>query len=109
LDEHGFFDIEIHPLTMEHPARTPLDNPLARTVIRTAEEVYGKEPNILPMSPGTGPMYILCQKFGVPAVSVGVGNFASNTHAPNENILLEDYILGIKHIAAIMDDFSKQP
>jgi acetylornithine deacetylase/succinyl-diaminopimelate desuccinylase-like protein len=54
-------------------------------------------------------MYILCQRFGVPAVSVGVGNFASNPHAPNENIVLEDYIQGIKHIAAIIDDFSKQP
>ena len=55
---------------------------------------------------GTGPMYELCQKFGVPSVSTGVGNAESNNHAPNENIILEDYIQGIKHIAAIMDRFA---
>lgn len=108
LDEHGFSDIEIQSFTLEHPARTPLQSPLTRAVVNTVKEIYGMEPTIMPMSPGTGPMYILCQNLGIPAVSVGVGNFASNNHAPNENIILEDYIQGIKHIAAIIEDFSKQ-
>lgn len=108
LDEHGFSDIEIHSYTLEHPARTPLDNPLSRSVLKTAKEVYGMEPTVMPMSPGTGPMYVLCQKLGIPAVSVGVGNFASNNHAPNENIILQDYVEGIKHIAAIIEDFARR-
>ncbi|MCR8631882.1 M20/M25/M40 family metallo-hydrolase [Paenibacillus sp. N5-1-1-5] len=108
LDEHGFSDMEMIPHTMTYPARTPLDGPLARSVIKTAKEIYGSEPTIKPMSPATGPMYILCQRIGIPSVSVGVGHFASNNHAPNENIFVEDFIQGIKHIAAIMDEFSKQ-
>ncbi|WP_019120350.1 M20 family metallopeptidase [Brevibacillus massiliensis] len=109
LDERGFPDIELEPFSLEHPARTPLDNPLTRAVIDTARQVYGLEPTIMPMSPGTGPMYILCQSLGIPAVSVGVGHFASNNHAPNENIIIDDYIQGIKHIAAIIEGFAHQP
>ena len=108
LDQHGFSDIEMIPYALEHPARTEIVNPLAVSVLETTKQIYGMEPTVMPMSPGTGPMYVLCQRLGIPAVSVGVGNFASNNHAPNENILLEDYVQGIKHIAAIMDDFAKR-
>ncbi|GED51426.1 M20/M25/M40 family metallo-hydrolase [Brevibacillus borstelensis] len=108
LDEHGFSDIEIQSFTLEHPARTPLNNPLTRAVVNTSKQIYGMEPTIMPMSPGTGPMYILCQHLGIPAVSVGVGHFASNNHAPNENISIDDYIQGIKHIAAILEEFAKE-
>ncbi|WP_238933651.1 M20/M25/M40 family metallo-hydrolase [Brevibacillus choshinensis] len=108
LDEHGFSDIVMEGYTLEHPARTPLNNPLTRAVVNTVKDVYGMEPTIMPMSPGTGPMYILCQNLGIPAVSVGVGNFASNNHAPNENVIIEDYIQGIKHMAAIFEEFAKE-
>jgi acetylornithine deacetylase/succinyl-diaminopimelate desuccinylase-like protein len=108
LDERGFSDIEILSFSMEHPARTELENPLAESILGTAKSVYGMEPTIMPMSPGTGPMYILCQSQGIPSVSVGVGHFGSNNHAPNENIYLDDYMLGIKHIATIMDDYAKR-
>jgi acetylornithine deacetylase/succinyl-diaminopimelate desuccinylase-like protein len=108
LNDHGFEDIEIIPYTMEHPAKTDPNNALVQTVLETARDVYGIESTVMPMSPGTGPMYILCQKLGIPSVSVGVGNFGSNNHAPNENIFITDYIEGIKHIAAIIDDFSKR-
>lgn len=106
LDEHGFSDIEIITHTLTYPAQTPLNSQLAEAVIESAVEVYGKKPVIEPMSPATGPMYIFCQQLGIPSVSVGVGNFTSNNHAPNENIFVDDFILGIKHIAAIMDRFA---
>ena len=68
----------------------------------------GRAPNVLPSSAGTGPMYEVCQRFGTPAVSVGVGHFASNNHAPNENIRIDDFIEGIKLMAAVMLDFARR-
>jgi acetylornithine deacetylase/succinyl-diaminopimelate desuccinylase-like protein len=106
LDAQGFEDIEIEVLGPEHPARTPMDDPLVEVVVETARQVYGVEPVVYPLTPGTGPMYDLCQKFGIPAVSTGVGNAESNNHAPNENVVIEDYIQGIKHIASIMERFA---
>lgn len=105
LDEHGFSDIEMISHAGAFAAKTDPGNALVQSVTETAREVYGSEPNQVPMSPGTGPMYDLCQKLGIPSVSVGVGHPNSRNHAPNENIFVNDFIDGIKHIAAIIEDF----
>jgi acetylornithine deacetylase/succinyl-diaminopimelate desuccinylase-like protein len=106
LDSQGFKDIEIEVLGPEFPARTSMDDPLVGAVVDTARAVYGVEPVVYPLTAGTGPMYDLCQKFGIPAVSTGVGNAESNNHAPNENVVIEDFIQGIKHIASIMEAYA---
>jgi acetylornithine deacetylase/succinyl-diaminopimelate desuccinylase-like protein len=55
----------------------------------------------------TGPMEQLCQRYGLPAVGgAGVGHAGSRTHAPNENVRLDDFILGIKHVAALLAEFA---
>ncbi len=107
LDDSGFGDIEVRLLAGEHPARTPADHAFSRLVVDTSEEIYGQRPIVYPMAAGSGPMYPLCQRFGIPAVSVGVGNENSRNHAPNENIRMDDFYQGIKHIAAIIDRFGK--
>ncbi len=106
LDAQGFEDIEIEVLGPEYPARTPMDDPLVEMVVDTARQVYGVEPVVYPLTAGTGPMYDLCQKFGIPAVSTGVGNAESNNHAPNENVVIADFIQGIKHIVSIMEAYA---
>jgi acetylornithine deacetylase/succinyl-diaminopimelate desuccinylase-like protein len=106
LDSQGFPDIEIEVLGPEYPARTAMDDPLVEVVVGTAREVYGVEPVVYPLTAGTGPMYDLCQKFGIPAVSTGVGNAESNNHAPNENVVIADFIQGIKHIVRVMEDYA---
>jgi acetylornithine deacetylase/succinyl-diaminopimelate desuccinylase-like protein len=50
-------------------------------------------------------MYVLCQQFDIPCASVGVGRLDSRNHAPNENILLEDFYQGILHLAVILERF----
>ncbi|MDQ3397088.1 MAG: M20/M25/M40 family metallo-hydrolase [Deinococcota bacterium] len=107
LDAHGFKDIEIIDLTGERPAKTAIGDPLVGAVVRSARRVYGKPPTINRISPGTGPMYALCQRYGVPAVSVGVGHSRSQNHAPNENIYLQDYNDGIKMIATVLYEFAR--
>ena len=76
-------------------------------MVEAARETYGHEPVVTPLSPGSGPMYPLCQMLGIPAVSLGVGNEDSRNHAPNENIHLRDFWLGIEHVAAIMHRFGE--
>lgn len=107
LQKHGFDDIEVIGMHGTYPARTPMDDPLVEIVQRTAEEVYKIEPVVHPTSAASGPMYVLCQKLGIPAVSTGVGYAHSNTHAPNENIRISDFVQGIKHIAQIVHEFGQ--
>jgi acetylornithine deacetylase/succinyl-diaminopimelate desuccinylase-like protein len=107
LDRHGFEDIEVVDLTGEDPARTDPNDPLVGAVVEAAEAVYSQPVQVMPTMAGTGPMYHLCQRWGIPAVGSGVGHADSRNHAPNESIFIEDYIEGIKHIATIFDSFSR--
>lgn len=106
LDDQGFTDIETELLGPGFPARTRFDAPIARVVAETFTELYGQEPVIYPTSAGSGPWYQICSQFGIDACTAGVGHGRSQAHAPNENIYIDDFILGIKHIVAIMDRFA---
>jgi acetylornithine deacetylase/succinyl-diaminopimelate desuccinylase-like protein len=106
LDAEGFADVEIESEGPEFPARTNPDDPLVGAVVAAARQAYGAEPVVKPLMAATGPMYELCQRWGLPAAGAGVGWAGSRSHSPNENIRLDDLAQGIKHIALIMDAFS---
>ena len=98
LDRRGFEDVEIIPMSGEHPAKSSPEAPIVRAAIEAARVVYGQEPAVYPLMAGSGPMYPLTQALGIPAVSgVGVGHAQSRIHAPNENIRLSDYIQAVKY------------
>jgi acetylornithine deacetylase/succinyl-diaminopimelate desuccinylase-like protein len=108
LDRHGFSDIEVTLLAAEHPARTAIDAPLVKAVAEAVRQVHGHDPVIVPITPGSGPMYALCQAIDVPSVSgPGGGNPDSRIHAPNENMYVEDYINAIKGMAVLFDEFAR--
>ena len=106
LISQGFGDIEVRLLSALMPARTPLTAPIVEVVASSYRDLYGEEPLIYPTSAGSGPWYQLCEQFGIDGCTAGVGNGRSNAHAPNENIAVDDFILGIKHIALIMERFA---
>jgi acetylornithine deacetylase/succinyl-diaminopimelate desuccinylase-like protein len=108
LDEHGFHDIESELLGAQYPSRTPSDAPIAKVVEETYEELYGQAPVVYATSQGSGPWHQLCGQYGIDACTAGVGHAKSRAHAPNENIYVDDFILGIKHICTIMDRYAEQ-
>jgi len=104
LDSHGFSDITIAPTTEgENPARTPLDSPFVNIVASTGKEVFGADPVIMPAMAGSGPMYYFTDTLGLPTAGIGVDYLGSRAHAPDENIRLADFILGTKHVAALLE------
>jgi acetylornithine deacetylase/succinyl-diaminopimelate desuccinylase-like protein len=107
LADQGFSDVEVAEVEGEgeRAARSDPDAPIVAAVVDTARSLYGVEPLVLPNMAGTGPQYLLCAQFGVPAVGMGVGNAESNNHAPNENIAIADYLQGIKHMAWVFSRF----
>jgi acetylornithine deacetylase/succinyl-diaminopimelate desuccinylase-like protein len=107
LDQEGFSDVKITFLGGERPARTDPDDPFVRLVVESAEEVYGVPQQIIPLSGGSGPNYVFQEYLHVPIVSAGVGYPGSQAHAPNENVRLDLYLKGAKHIARILEQFGK--
>jgi acetylornithine deacetylase/succinyl-diaminopimelate desuccinylase-like protein len=102
LRREGFPDVEVEMLAGEGPAVTPYSDPFVQLTAETAEEVYGKEPVVHPLTGGSGPLHAFRQYLNVPIVTVGVGYPEGLAHAPNENIREEDFILGTRHMARLL-------
>jgi acetylornithine deacetylase/succinyl-diaminopimelate desuccinylase-like protein len=106
LKAKGFDDVEIVRYSSTEPAKTPITDPFAGLVAKTAKKVYGEKAVIYPLSAGSGPMHLFRNILGLPVVSVGCGHPESNTHAPNENLRIESFIKGVNFIATLINDFS---
>jgi acetylornithine deacetylase/succinyl-diaminopimelate desuccinylase-like protein len=107
LDNEGFHDVEVTYLAGENPARTDLDDPFLHLVVETAEDVYGVPQRILPMSPGSGPNHPFIHDLKVPVATAGISYPKANIHAPNENIVIDNFVSGVRHTVRIMAEFSK--
>ncbi|MGG0718603.1 M20/M25/M40 family metallo-hydrolase [Robertmurraya massiliosenegalensis] len=105
LDSHGFTDIDIVTLKGQRAGKTDLQDPLVKCLVDSATTFFQEEPQVVPSQAGTGPMYKLCQKFGIPSVGFGVGHAQSQNHAPNESIYVDDFIEGIKFAALVIHNF----
>ncbi len=102
LDAHGFSDIEIVYLGGQKPGRVDPRNPYVGLALETARAVYGKEPSLVPLVGGSGPVAPFVQGLRVPFVTCGAGYPGTRAHAPNENLRLTDLLLGAKHTARFM-------
>ena len=102
LEQKGFADLELRLRNGVLPARTRPDDPIVTATIEAVQTIIGESPIVWPMSPGSGPMSLVCHGRGIPAVTLGVGHAGSNTHAPNENIRVSDYRLGIHVMAELL-------
>ncbi len=105
LDAEGFPDVHITDLGGDAPARTDPDHPFVKLVCDAALEVYGKPMQLVPLSGGSGPNGPFVHELGLPVATAGMGYPDTRGHAPNENIRLDLYLKGAKHIARILKGF----
>jgi len=108
LDAEGFTDVQITFLGGEPPARTDPDDPFVDLVVSSAEPVYGHPMQVVPMTGGSGPNHPFIHYLNLPIVTAGIGHPGSQAHAPNENIRLDLYLKGAKHIARIIKEFGEE-
>jgi acetylornithine deacetylase/succinyl-diaminopimelate desuccinylase-like protein len=99
LDANGFSDIEIHYLGGQRPGRVDPAHPLVTLAADIARDVYGKEPALIPLVGGSGPIHPFVAGLRVPVVTCGCGYPGARVHAPNENLRISDLVLGAKHTA----------
>ena len=108
LDKHGFTDIEMVVESFCAPFRSGVDSSYVKALSAAAADVYGAEPAIQITLAGTSPMEKICKYDQIPVAMIGPGNTESAVHSPNEHIFIEDYILGIKMAAAVIDRFARE-
>lgn len=107
LDSHGFGDVEITALGGVRPGRTDPDNPFLQLVVQTAEDVYGVPQLIAPMVGGSGPNHAFLHTLQLPVATAGVGYPGSLAHAPNENLVIDNFVNGVRHTARIIARFGE--
>ncbi|MDL2327418.1 M20/M25/M40 family metallo-hydrolase [Ruminococcaceae bacterium OttesenSCG-928-A11] len=104
LDKHGFADVAVKSVGgSSRPVRTPVNIPFRDRVVKAAAKVYEKPMVIELTMLGASPASILRDAWPtLPIVCIGPGNTTANHHAPDENMALEDYREGVKHIIALL-------
>jgi acetylornithine deacetylase/succinyl-diaminopimelate desuccinylase-like protein len=104
----GFEDAEIHVESMYKAGYTKPHEVIVEASIEAAEQAYGLKPHVTPMAAGSGPIYIFTDIARIPMTGAGVGYYGSRVHAPNENIRVEDFVKGVKHVALTLIEFSRR-
>ncbi len=103
LAKRGLGDAEVVLHSAERPSQSPVDSWLGRAVVEVARERFGADPAVYPRMAATGPMAHFQEDLGIPVASPpGPGRPDSNIHAPNENILFDDYLAAIAYHAALL-------
>lgn len=102
LDRRGFGDLEIRQHGGFMPAATDSEDRIVRAAMEACRKACGREPILYPIAAWSGPVHDVCAPLALPMVSFGVGNADSGDHAPNENILVDDYFEGIRCVEAFM-------
>ena len=88
LDRHGYGDIAILPLGGYPPARTSLKTKLVQAVVQMYRD-HEITPQIWPLSGGSWPMYLYCEKpLRLPYCAGGLGH-GGGAHSPDEYLVIE--------------------
>jgi acetylornithine deacetylase/succinyl-diaminopimelate desuccinylase-like protein len=107
FDRQGFEDVKIERLGGMFPYKASPDDPLVALTVRTGEAVYGKQARLDPLGGGSSPAYAFAKPLGISVVDAGIGYWDGRAHAPDENIRIEDFLNGARHLALILDGFAE--
>lgn len=104
LKDQGFDNIEVKgEPRVEEPYKISAREDISQSIIAAAHEVYGEPPIVN----GVSAEGAILKHVWIPCVLTGFANPGCNLHAPDENIHVDKYILGIKYAAAIMEHFGR--
>ena len=87
LRRHGFDDIEVRLEDAYKWAKTTIDDPTVRALLRTYRD-FGIEPELWPHLGGSAPFYLFTDVLQIPFAFGGLGH-GGRVHSPNEYATVE--------------------
>lgn len=84
------------------PSKTPLDSPFTETLRQAIIAAQGAAPLLVPAKGASLPNYVFTKTLGIPAFGVPYANPDEANHAPNENLEVARFFMGIKTGAAML-------
>lgn len=98
-----FGEFELKMSGNNEPYQISPQHELVKLAIDVTRKVYGSDPVVWPLLDGSGPMCLFPKCLGAENFIIGLGApfSTANTHAPDENISIDQYLTGIKCMANI--------
>jgi acetylornithine deacetylase/succinyl-diaminopimelate desuccinylase-like protein len=84
------------------PSKTPLDSRFTEPLLQAITAAQGRAPLLSPAMGGSLPSYAFTKTLGIPTFGVPYANADEANHAPNENMEVALFIMGIKTGAAML-------
>lgn len=107
MTARGYGDVELTVVASQRPSRGRADHPLVTATVRAGEQL-GLDCRVSPNTAGTGPIYPMCDRLGLPMVSgEAVARSSSLFHSPDEHIHVDDLFEGMKHFVTLLDLYSR--
>jgi acetylornithine deacetylase/succinyl-diaminopimelate desuccinylase-like protein len=107
LDEQGFEDVEVRKISSIAAYKAPADHPFIHLVSESALDAYGKAMVLEPLAGGSGPGAVFATILNTPIGFAGMSTSDSRFHAPDENIVITNFLLCTKHVARIFQRFGE--
>ncbi|HXA42196.1 MAG TPA: M20/M25/M40 family metallo-hydrolase [Candidatus Solibacter sp.] len=106
MKDRGYGDVQLELVANQRASRGRADHPIVTSLVR-AGEMVGLDCRVAPNSPGTGPIYPMCDRLGLTMVGgEAVARSTSLFHSPNEHIHADEYIQAMKHFIATLDIYA---
>jgi acetylornithine deacetylase/succinyl-diaminopimelate desuccinylase-like protein len=107
MSDRGYEDVELEVVATQRASRGRSDHPIVAALVASGE-MLGLDCRVAPNSPGTGPIYPMCDRLGLAMVTgEAVARSTSAFHSPNEYIYTDEYIQAMKHFIAMLDLYSR--
>jgi len=100
-------EVEFVRLGSMDPSKTPIDSPWAEPIRRGIVAAQREEPLLVPALGGSLPDYVFTKTLGLPAFGVPYANADESNHAPNENMEITRFFMGIRTSAAMLTEIGK--
>jgi acetylornithine deacetylase/succinyl-diaminopimelate desuccinylase-like protein len=84
------------------PSKTPLDSPFTEPLRQAIIAAQGAAPLLVPAKGASLPNYVFTKTLGMPVFGVPYANPDESNHAPNENMEIARFMMGIKTGAAML-------
>jgi acetylornithine deacetylase/succinyl-diaminopimelate desuccinylase-like protein len=106
MEHRGYGDVELELIAMQRASRGRADHPIVAALVK-AGAMVGLDCRVSPNSPGTGPVYPMCDRLGISMVTgEAVMRSTSLIHSPNEHIHTDEYMQAMKHFIATLEIYS---
>lgn len=110
LQNEGFDDIEVETFASNPWARTSLEGPLVQAMASSLDTAFARGVALQPAYGGSGPEGAFQELFPeMEQAYSGFGPPEDVIHAPNEYIVVDDYLKGIESIARLFANYASAP